>query len=273
MDVASAIPVEALDLQPHHSVLDLCCAPGTKLLMLCERATRVVGVDVSPSRLDICRNLLVKRSKVTEAAQPMMAATSTPELYLADGRHFHPEAVSKATLNRLQAYERKESLLCFEFEDYRAVRRKLLNIRRKKSTLPDPRTEDVELSPCHPVFDRVLVDTECTHDGSFRHLEKAAHRDRFLDKKRLDELRPLQLALLARGYKLCKKGGLVVYSTCSLSPLQNETLVNAFLENTPSATLEPLETSAPHRDLGGMVLLDPVTSQTSVQFVAKIRKG
>ena len=99
MDVASAIPVQALDLQPHHAVLDLCCAPGTKLLMLCERAARVVGVDVSPSRLDICRNLLIKRSKVTESSQA--------ELYLADGRHFHPEAVTKATLNRLQAYERK----------------------------------------------------------------------------------------------------------------------------------------------------------------------
>ncbi|KAH0476006.1 MAG: hypothetical protein KVP17_004259 [Porospora cf. gigantea B] len=265
MDVASAIPVQALDLQPHHAVLDLCCAPGTKLLMLCERAARVVGVDVSPSRLDICRNLLIKRSKVTESSQA--------ELYLADGRHFHPEAVTKATLNRLQAYERKASLLCFEFEDYRAVRRKLVNIRRKKSALPDHRPEDVEPPPCHTVFDRVLVDAECTHDGSFRHLEKVAHRDRFFDQTRLDELRPLQLALLARGYELCKKGGLVVYSTCSLSPLQNESLVHEFLKRTPSAKLEPLKTSAPHRDLDGMVLLDPVTSQTSVQFVAKIRKG
>ena len=55
-------------------------------------------------------------------------------------------------------------------------------------------------------YDRVLVDAECTHDGSIKHLAKFAQwgwesfEARFLEPSRLDSLATLQRGLLRVGH-------------------------------------------------------------------------
>ncbi len=52
-----------LDVQPGHHVLDLCCAPGVKMLLMSElvgEAGSVTGVDPNEMRLGITRNVLRK---------------------------------------------------------------------------------------------------------------------------------------------------------------------------------------------------------------------
>jgi 16S rRNA C967 or C1407 C5-methylase (RsmB/RsmF family) len=44
------------------------------------------------------------------------------------------------------------------------------------------------------------------------------------------KLVPLQYKLLESAYKACKPGGLIVYSTCTLNPYENEMNVARFLE-------------------------------------------
>eukprot|EP00002_Diphylleia_rotans_P014452 TRINITY_DN2817_c0_g1_i3.p1 TRINITY_DN2817_c0_g1~~TRINITY_DN2817_c0_g1_i3.p1 ORF type:complete len:298 (-),score=45.93 TRINITY_DN2817_c0_g1_i3:276-1169(-) len=63
MDVSSAAAVDALDLQEGDDVLDLCCAPGAKLLLISEivgRTGSVTGVDFSKERATTCRSLMKK---------------------------------------------------------------------------------------------------------------------------------------------------------------------------------------------------------------------
>ena len=49
---------------------------------------------------------------------------------------------------------------------------------------------------------------------------------------------PLQRELLAAGARCVRPGGLLVYSTCSLEPEENEAAVAAFLEAHPEFALE-----------------------------------
>ncbi|CAD8127729.1 unnamed protein product [Paramecium sonneborni] len=72
-------------------------------------------------------------------------------------------------------------------------------------------------------FDKVLCDVPCTGDGAARKLPtrwvKWSARDG-------NVIHPLQLSILMRSLQLCKIGGYVMYSTCSLNPIENEAVVS-----------------------------------------------
>jgi 16S rRNA C967 or C1407 C5-methylase (RsmB/RsmF family) len=77
-----------------------------------------------------------------------------------------------------------------------------------------------------PYFDRVLVDVPCTGDGTFR---KFPHLWRLWRTRRALELHPIQLELAISAAALTKVGQRMVYSTCSLNPIENEAVVAALL--------------------------------------------
>ncbi|XP_027180182.1 5-methylcytosine rRNA methyltransferase NSUN4 isoform X2 [Coffea eugenioides] len=131
-------------------------------------------------------------------------------------------------------------------------------------------------------YDKVLVDAECTHDGSIRHIQKfeqwgweTLHR-RVLDAERTDELTALQLQLLSNGFRLLKVGGSLVYSTCSLTVSQNEGVVEKFLSQNKSAGLLEIDSARTWPCKSGQIpktlRFDPNTSCTSGLFVAKFTK-
>ncbi|PMQ01067.1 MAG: 16S rRNA (cytosine(967)-C(5))-methyltransferase [Dictyoglomus sp. NZ13-RE01] len=76
-------------------------------------------------------------------------------------------------------------------------------------------------------FDKVLLDAPCTGLGVLRHKPEIKWR-----RKREDvyELSKLQLAMLKRAGKLVKRGGEILYSTCTLTWQENETVVLSFLK-------------------------------------------
>ncbi|KAL0870984.1 hypothetical protein ABMA27_004802 [Loxostege sticticalis] len=78
-------------------------------------------------------------------------------------------------------------------------------------------------------FDKVLVDVPCTTDRlSVNEDENNVFRpDRIKERLRLPEL---QSQLLTNALRLVRPGGAVVYSTCSLSPVQNDGVVHASLK-------------------------------------------
>lgn len=88
----------------------------------------------------------------------------------------------------------------------------------------------------------MLVDAPCSAEGvarKFPHLRQGAPLGTIL------RLSALQKKLLARALELVRPGGIVVYSTCTLAPEENEEVVKGVLER-GLAELIPWEPPVPH---------------------------
>ncbi len=86
--------------------------------------------------------------------------------------------------------------------------------------------------------DGVLLDAPCTGTGV---LSKRADLRWKRDQESLDNAVEKQKALLDSAAKMVKKGGRLVYSTCSLEPEENMDQVYAFLDRNDEFELEPAE--------------------------------
>ena len=90
------------------------------------------------------------------------------------------------------------------------------------ATKPNPRL---------PQADRILVDAPCSGLGILA--KKPDIRYKTLDKARHDELLATQAAILDTAAALLKRGGRLVYSTCTIDPAENQQQVAAFLARHP----------------------------------------
>ena len=94
-------------------------------------------------------------------------------------------------------------------------------------------------------FDRVLVDVPCSNTGVLRRRVDARWRLRADDIVRLAAE---QLKLLQTAARRVKRGGVLVYSTCSLEPEENRGVVEAFLKSSAEFTLDRCAETFPPRD-------------------------
>ena len=76
-------------------------------------------------------------------------------------------------------------------------------------------------------FDGVLIDAPCSNTGVLRRRVEARWR---LVPDDMTKLAAIQLDLLRRAAPLVRKGGRIVYSTCSLETGENEEVVEAFID-------------------------------------------
>ncbi len=77
------------------------------------------------------------------------------------------------------------------------------------------------------LFDRVLVDAPCSAEGRARRDFDVCSRSSL--KKSLD-IQVLQRGLLRKAVRLAKPGGVIVYSTCTYAPEENELVVEHVLD-------------------------------------------
>lgn len=121
-------------------------------------------------------------------------------------------------------------------------------------------------------FDAVLVDAPCTGTGTFRRHPDARWRLRTSD---LAVMAATQRAILRAAAEAVAPGGLLVYSTCSLEPEENDAQVEAFLADHPGWTLEPPpEGAVPATVLdAGRLRVLPQRHGADGAFAARLRRG
>jgi len=174
-EVVSMLPPLFLEVEPHHLVLDMCAAPGSKTTQILEMMHWANAAEKKPppSGLVMANELQWKRAnmlahQVGRLGSPAAAVTNMDA-------HFFPD-------------------LWVDGEPFQ--------------------------------FDRILCDVPCTGDGTMRktpYIWKSwTYRDALAIHIR-------QLGILFRGLELLKVGGRLVYSTCSLNPLEDEAVVAAAL--------------------------------------------
>ncbi len=83
--------------------------------------------------------------------------------------------------------------------------------------------------------DRVLVDAPCSGLGILRRKPEIKYER---SKEDIKALQKIQYKILCNGAKYLKQGGILVYSTCTVSKAENADMIKKFLENQDGFALE-----------------------------------
>ena len=129
-------------------------------------------------------------------------------------------------------------------------------------------------------FDRILVDAPCSGEGMFRKDESTAAA---WSPEKVETCAAAQKQILESAAAMLKPGGMLLYSTCTFAPAENEENVAWFLEHFPEFRLEPAEGYAgfsPGRpewgggrpELGRCVRIWPHKMEGEGHFLALFRK-
>ncbi len=118
--------------------------------------------------------------------------------------------------------------------------------------------------------DRVLVDAPCTGTGTWRRNPDARLR---LTEADLSELVEKQAAILHDAARFLRKGGRLIYATCSLLRPENEDQVDRFLaEHGDFRRVEQLPAAVAALAEGGIVRLTPARHGTDGFFAAVLER-
>lgn len=124
------------------------------------------------------------------------------------------------------------------------------------------------------LFDRVLVDAPCSGLGLMRKKPDIRLKK---DGNEIDSLTGIQREILENAAGYVKKGGVLVYSTCTLCRKENEKNLEWFLQNHPDFAAEditkflPADWKAETAEKGYLTLL-PHKTGTDGFFISRMRR-
>ena len=204
-EVVSMIPPLVLDVQPHHSVLDLCAAPGSKSAQLIE----LIHAG--------------EEERVERAIKHAKGGKDTNGILL-DGFD-HGRSTGLLVANDVN-YQRAQMLV---HQVKRLNSPNLVVMNHDATMFPS-----IELPKDKPTskgkylkFDRILADVPCSGDGTLR--KNPSIWKEWTPVNGLG-LYITQVRILVRALQMLKAGGRVVYSTCSMNPIENEAVVSSAIE-------------------------------------------
>lgn len=121
-------------------------------------------------------------------------------------------------------------------------------------------------------FDRILIDAPCSGLGLMRRRPEIRYTK---SKKDIIALQALQLEILTEVSKALKDNGEMVYSTCTITKLENQHVLEAFLEKNPAFSL--VEVEYPNDEMkqqeDGTLTIFPHQYGTDGFFISKLRKN
>ena len=131
-------------------------------------------------------------------------------------------------------------------------------------------------------FDKILLDAPCSGTGT---LQKSPDTLKIYNPGMIKKLSYQQKRMILKAYSLLKSGGVLVYSTCSLEPEENERVIDYLLEKTDAklekASLQNLKSSPLVLEFEGKkynseikecLRIWPQDNHSEGFFVARIRK-
>jgi len=122
--------------------------------------------------------------------------------------------------------------------------------------------------------DKVLLDVPCSGTGTLRRKVDARWKK---SEEQVRQLAELQSRLLEASAPVVRKGGVIVYATCSLEPEEDEEVVKAFLDRHPEFVLDDPRPFLPNEipnaiTQEGFLRLFPHKHNTDGVFAARLRK-
>ena len=223
-EIVSMIPPLLMDVKPGMVVLDLCAAPGSKSAQLIEM---IHGGEEARIR------------KVVHDFQRKDGREVSP-----DGKMIDGEIAEEERQGDWSDQGRSTGMLICNDVDYKRAHMLIHQMKRLNSPNLIVTNHDATMYPSIKLspetnpdgkparnrylkFDRVLADVPCTGDGTSR---KNINVWRDWVPGNALGLHPTQVRILVRALQMTKTGGRVIYSTCSLNPIENEAVVASAIE-------------------------------------------
>ncbi|XP_068932977.1 RNA cytosine C(5)-methyltransferase NSUN2 [Petaurus breviceps papuanus] len=201
-EAVSMIPPLLLNVQPHHKILDMCAAPGSKTAQLIEMLHADMNVSF-PEGFVIANDVDNKRCYLLVHQAKRL---SSPCIMVVN-------------------------------HDASSIPRLQIDVDGKKEVL---------------FYDRILCDVPCSGDGTMRKNIDVWKKWTTLNSL---QLHGLQLRIATRGVEQLAEGGRMVYSTCSLNPIEDEAVIASLLEKSEGA----LELADVSSELPGLKWMPGIT--------------
>ena len=131
-------------------------------------------------------------------------------------------------------------------------------------------------------FDKILVDAPCSGTGTIR---KSLKTLQIWNPEMVKKIAATQRGLIKTGFTVLKKGGTLVYSTCSLEPEENEGVISWLLDEFEDASIEEIKLDIKrsscvmefngvtfNKEVSKCLRIWPQDNDSEGFFIAKIKK-